>query len=150
MQLQELINEKPRKRTNSDDSPDEGEEEEDRYEEVLGRREYSRLHRLIAISSFVIFGLIPPLVYGFSFRRSVEKRQQYKVLAVYAVSLLCVVLLSIAKAYVSKRRDYVKTLFRYTTMAATASGFSQFVGYLVSQWLEKSGFYDDSPETQRV
>ncbi|CAE6172809.1 unnamed protein product [Arabidopsis arenosa] len=144
--LQELINEKPRRQTNTDDSP----EEEDRYEEVLGRREYSRLHRVIAISSFVIFGLIPPLVYGFSFRRKIEKRQEYKVLAVYAVSLLCIVLLSIAKAYVSKKRDYVKTLFRYTTMATTASGFSQFVGYLVSQWLEKSGFYDDSPETQRV
>ncbi|KAG7541217.1 hypothetical protein ISN45_Aa07g013420 [Arabidopsis thaliana x Arabidopsis arenosa] len=148
--LQELINEKPRRQTNTDDSPEEVEGEEDRYEEVLGRREYSRLHRLIAISSFVVFGLIPPLVYGFSFRRKIEKRQEYKVLAVYAVSLLCIVLLSIAKAYVSKKRDYVKTLFRYTTMATTASGFSQFVGYLVSQWLEKSGFYDDSPETQRV
>ncbi|VYS64151.1 unnamed protein product [Arabidopsis thaliana] len=148
--LQELINEKPRKQTNTDDSPEEGEGEEDRYEEVLGRREYSRIHRVIAISSFVIFGLIPPLVYGFSFRKKMEKRQEYKVLAVYAVSLLCIVLLSIAKAYVSKKRDYVKTLFRYTTMATTASGFSQFVGYLVSQWLEKSGFYDDSPETQRV
>ncbi|AEE85401.1 vacuolar iron transporter (VIT) family protein [Arabidopsis thaliana] len=148
--LQELINEKPRKQTNTDDSPEEGEGEEDRYEEVLGRREYSRIHRVIAISSFVIFGLIPPLVYGFSFRKKMEKRQEYKVLAVYAVSLLCIVLLSIAKAYVSKKRDYVKTLFRYTTTATTASGFSQFVGYLVSQWLEKSGFYDDSPETQRV
>ncbi|XP_010438541.1 PREDICTED: membrane protein of ER body 1-like [Camelina sativa] len=142
--LQELINETPRKRTNTDDS------ETDRYEEVLGRREYSRRHRLVAISSFIIFGLIPPLVYGFSFRRKMEKRQEYKVLAVYAASLLCVVLLSIAKAYASKRRDYLKTLFRYTTMATTASGFSQFVGYLVSQWLERSGFYDDSPETRRV
>ncbi|CAL9227117.1 unnamed protein product [Arabidopsis halleri] len=148
--LQELINEKPRRQTNTDDSPEEVEGEEDRYEEVLGRREYSRLHRVIAISSFVVFGLIPPLVYGFSFRRRLEKGQEYKVLAVYAVSLLCIVLLSVAKAYVSKKRDYVKTLFRYTTMATTASGFSQFVGYLVSQWLEKSGVYDDSPETQQV
>ncbi|XP_010448071.1 PREDICTED: membrane protein of ER body 1-like [Camelina sativa] len=142
--LQELINETPRKRTNTDDSGT------DRYEEVLGKREYSRRHRLIAISSFIIFGLIPPLVYGFSFRSKLEKRQEYKVLAVYAVSLLCVALLSIAKAYASKRRDYLKTLFRYTTMAMTASGFSQFVGYLVSQWLERSGFCDETPESQRV
>ncbi|KAL1203108.1 Membrane protein of ER body 1 [Cardamine amara subsp. amara] len=149
--LQELINEKPKIRINTDDqkhseAADE-EEVEDRYEEVLGRRENSRLHRVIAITSFVIFGLIPPLVYGFSFQRRIEKKQEYKVLAVYAVSLLCVVLLSIAKAYVSKRPEYLKTLFRYTTMATTASGFSQFVGYLVSKWLEKSGFYDDSPQS---
>ncbi|CAA7050200.1 unnamed protein product [Microthlaspi erraticum] len=145
--LQELINEKPRRRTNTDDQKksEAGEEEEDRYEEVLGRRENSRLHRLIAISSFVVCGLIPPVVYGFSFRRRVEKRQEYRTLAVYAVSLVCVVLLSIAKAYVSKRPEYLKTLFRYTAMATTASGLSQFVGYLVSHWLEKSGFYDDSP-----
>ncbi|XP_023635505.1 membrane protein of ER body 1 [Capsella rubella] len=153
LQLQDLINEKPRKRTNTDHAETDQGEGEDRYEEVLGRREYSRLHRVIAISSFIIFGLIPPIVYGFSFRRKMEKRQEYKVLAVYAVSLLCVVLLSIAKAYASKRRDYLKTLVRYTTMATTASGVSQFVGYLVSHWLEKSGFYDDSPvdtTTQRV
>ncbi|VVB11322.1 unnamed protein product [Arabis nemorensis] len=145
--LQELINEKPRKRTRTTDNQTNSEEEGDRYEEILGRREKSKLHSLIAISSFLICGMIPPLVYGFSFRTRIEKRQEYKTIAVYAVSLLCVVLLSIAKAYVSKRPEYLKTLFRYTTMATTASGFSQFVGYLVSQWLEKSGFYDDSPET---
>uniref|UniRef100_A0A1J3HP74 Membrane protein of ER body 1 n=1 Tax=Noccaea caerulescens TaxID=107243 RepID=A0A1J3HP74_NOCCA len=150
--LQELINEKPRRRTNTDDQKkskageeEEEEEEEDRYEEVFGRRENSRLHKLIAISSFVVCGLIPPLVYGFSFRRRIEKSQEYKTLAVYAASLVCVVLLSIAKAYVSKRPEYLKTLFRYTAMATTSSGLSQFVGYLVSHWLEKSGFYDDSP-----
>ncbi|CAH2077739.1 unnamed protein product [Thlaspi arvense] len=146
--LQDLINEKPRIRTNTNEQKDsEEEEEEDRYEENLGRRERSRIHRLIAISSFVVCGLIPPLVYGFSFRRRIEKRQEYKTLAVYAVSMLCIVLLSIAKAYVSKRREYLKTLVRYTAMATTASGLSQFLGYLVSQWLEKSGFYDDFPET---
>ncbi|ESQ54474.1 hypothetical protein EUTSA_v10024733mg [Eutrema salsugineum] len=152
--LQELVNEKPRIRTNNTDdqkkSEAEEEEEEDRYEEILGRRENSRLHRLIAISSFVVFGLIPPLVYGFSFRERVEKRQEYKTLAVYAASILCVVLLSIAKAYASKRREYLKTLFRYTGMATTGSGLSQLVGYLVNQWLEKNGFYDDSPQTLGV
>ncbi|RID78986.1 hypothetical protein BRARA_A01762 [Brassica rapa] len=153
--LQELINEKPKTRTNTDDQKEsdadvEEEEEEDRYVEALGRREKWWFHRLIAISSFVVFGLIPPLVYGFSFRRRVEKRQEYKTLAVYAVSLLCIVLLSVAKAYVSKRREYVKTLFRYTSMATTASGFSTFMGYFVNQWLEKSGFYDESTETPRV
>ncbi|KAF8114537.1 hypothetical protein N665_0036s0065 [Sinapis alba] len=151
--LQELINDKPRRRTNTSDDQKESdaeEEEEDRYVEALGRREKSTLHKLIAISSFVVCGLIPPLVYGFSFRRSIEKRQEYKTLAVYAVSLLCIVLLSVAKAYVSKRREYAKTLFRYTSMATAASGFSTFMGYFVNQWLEKSGFYDESTETQRV
>ncbi|KFK29303.1 hypothetical protein AALP_AA7G115800 [Arabis alpina] len=137
--LQELISEKPRK-GNQENSEEEG----DRYEETLGRRDMSKLHSLIAISSFVVCGMIPPLVYGFSFRTRIERRQEYKTLAVYAVSLVCVVLLSIAKAYVSKKREYLKTLFRYTAMATTASGLSQFVGYLVSQWLQTCGFYDDS------
>ncbi|KAJ0251526.1 Membrane protein of ER body 1 [Hirschfeldia incana] len=151
--LQELTNEKPKTRTNADDKKEsdvEEEEEEDRYVEALGRREKWMFHRLIAISSFVVCGLIPPLVYGFSFRTRVEKRQEYKTLAVYGVSLVCIVLLSVAKAYVSKRREYAKTLFRYTSMATTASGFSTFLGYFVNQWLEKSGFYDETTETPRV
>lgn len=149
--LQELINEKPKTRTNTDDQKESDvEEEEDRYVEALGRRDRWWFHRLIAISSFVVCGLIPPLVYGFSFRRRVEKKQEYKTLAVYAVSLLCIVLLSVAKAYVSKKREYAKTLFRYTSMATTASGFSTFMGYFVNQWLEKRGFYDETTETPRV
>lgn len=151
LQLQELINEKPKTRTNTDDQKESDvEEEEDRYVEALGRRDRWWFHRLIAISSFVVCGLIPPLVYGFSFRRRVEKKQEYKTLAVYAVSLLCIVLLSVAKAYVSKKREYAKTLFRYTSMATTASGFSTFMGYFVNQWLEKRGFYDETTETPRV
>ncbi|KAL7162971.1 hypothetical protein ACSBR2_039136 [Camellia fascicularis] len=38
----------------------------DKYQELLGRRENFLLHATVAILSFLIFGLLPPVIYGFS------------------------------------------------------------------------------------
>ncbi|XP_010555730.1 PREDICTED: membrane protein of ER body 1 [Tarenaya hassleriana] len=138
--LLELRNEKPR-RTET------GEKEEDRYEQTLGRRDKFYLHMFIVIVSFIVFGIIPPLVYGFSFRGT-DKRH-YKATAVLAASLVCIISLAIAKAYVSRTREYFKTVFGYTRLAMGASGVSYIVGDFLNNLLEKYGLYDDVGEARR-
>ena len=76
---------------------DSSETNESRYEEQLGRKEHFFLHAMLAVLSYLVFGLIPPVIYGFTFRESDDR--DYKILAVAAASLLCIVILAIAKAY---------------------------------------------------
>ncbi|XP_054780805.1 membrane protein of ER body 2-like [Prosopis cineraria] len=75
----------------------------DRYYEVLGKRENFFLHACITISSFIIFGLVPPLVYAFTFYESNNK--DLKLAAVAGASAICITLLSIAKAYIQRPRQ---------------------------------------------
>nr|XP_027093218.1 membrane protein of ER body-like protein isoform X3 [Coffea arabica] len=76
---------------------DSSETNESRYEEQLGRKEHFFFHATLAVLSYLVFGLIPPVIYGFTFRESDDR--DYKILAVAAASLLCIVILAIAKAY---------------------------------------------------
>ncbi|KAJ6775707.1 MEMBRANE PROTEIN OF ER BODY-LIKE PROTEIN [Salix purpurea] len=61
-------------------------EQEDRYQETLGRRDNFSLHATLSILSFLIFGLLPPVVYGFSFRKSDDR--DLKLAAVGGASFL--------------------------------------------------------------
>ena len=61
-------------------------QEKDRYEELLGRRTKSRIHILVAVMSYIFFGLIPPLVYAFSFYETGIKN--YKLISVFLGSLV--------------------------------------------------------------
>ena len=115
----------------------------DRYNELLGQRENFFLHAFFAILSFIIFGLVPPVVYGFSFRESDDK--DYKLAAVAGASLLCITLLSIAKAHTKRPNSYVtyfQTVLYYVSTGAVASVLSYIAGQMVNKLMEKLGWFD--------
>ncbi|KAL6006690.1 hypothetical protein ACLOJK_032183 [Asimina triloba] len=117
-------------------SADQSEERLDRYQETLGRRENFRRHVVATVLSYIIFGLIPPVVYGFSFLRSDDK--DYKLIAVAATSFVCIAFLAICKAHVGKApKTYVKTVLYYICLGILASGLSYVAGQLLNQRLEK-------------
>ena len=107
------------------------EEQAGRYWEKLGRREHFRRHVVFSILSCIIFGLLPPVIYGFAFRKSDNK--EYKLIAVAASSLLCVALLEIGKAHVRPQKNYIKSLFYYLGIARTDSGLSYVAGVMIDR-----------------
>ncbi|XP_027183012.1 membrane protein of ER body-like protein isoform X3 [Coffea eugenioides] len=114
---------------------------ESRYKEQLGRKEHFFFHATLAVLSYLVFGLIPPVIYGFTFRESDDR--DYKILAVAAASLLCIVILAIAKAYTRGEHKFVayfKTILYYVTSAVLVSGIAYAVGNLVNKLLERLGW----------
>ncbi|WCJ23192.1 Vacuolar iron transporter (VIT) family protein [Euphorbia peplus] len=57
-------------------------EQENRYEATLGRNGKFPLHATVAIISFVVFGMLAPVIYGFSFRASDDKDLKLAVVGV--------------------------------------------------------------------
>ncbi|XP_013601074.1 PREDICTED: membrane protein of ER body-like protein isoform X2 [Brassica oleracea var. oleracea] len=118
-------------------------QEEGRYKRLLGRRENFTLHVTVAIISFIIMGLLPPIVYYFSFSKT--HNRDYKVASVFGASLLCIVLLALAKAHVrSPRGSHLKSVLKYAMIAVSVSGISYVVGNFVDHLLEKYGWSDGS------
>lgn len=115
---------------------------EDSYEQKLGKRENFWIHGIVVILSFLVFGLVPPVVYGFSFLESDNK--DLKLAAVGGASLICITLLAIAKAYVQETPKYIKTVMYYLTIGIGVSGASYLAGNLVNQLLEKLGLFKSS------
>lgn len=127
-------------------SSEPNEQVEDRYAKTLGRRENFPLHATVAILSFLIFGLIPPVIYGFSFRKS--DNRDLKLAAVGGASLVCVMLLAIGKAHVRRQaRNYVGTVLYYASIAVMASGASYIAGDLLNMLWEKLGWSDSQPSS---
>ncbi|KAL1539821.1 membrane protein of ER body 2-like isoform X4 [Salvia divinorum] len=111
-------------------------EQEDRYRQVLGRRQNFALHAIVAIISYITFGLVPPVVYGFSFRKSDDK--QLKLLMVAAASLVCILVLTVGKAYAQRPpKPYLKTVMTFLILGISVSGVSYAAGGLVERLLEK-------------
>ncbi|KAL0891150.1 hypothetical protein Bca101_015133 [Brassica carinata] len=103
--LKELKEEEPIRETTEVNG-----EEETRYKRLLGRRENFMLHATIAILSFIITGLLPPVVYYFSFKETHNK--DYKVASVFGASLICITFLALAKAHVSEAMPRVLEAIR--------------------------------------
>ncbi|XP_068650211.1 membrane protein of ER body-like protein isoform X2 [Aristolochia californica] len=118
-------------------------EEQSKYYRTLGRRANLRLHVVVAILCYIIFGIIPPVVYGFSFRKSDNK--EYKLIAVAGASFLCILLLSIGKARVQRApKPYIKTILYYISVGVAASGLAYVAGELVRRLLENTGLFDST------
>ncbi|KDP26358.1 hypothetical protein JCGZ_17516 [Jatropha curcas] len=133
--LRELRNEQ------SGGTSDQTNEGVDRYVESLGRRQNFIVHATVAVLSFIIFGLVPPVVYGFSFLKSDNK--DYKLAAVAAASLLCITMLAIAKSYVRKPpKNYIKTVMYYAAAGFLASGVSYIAGEIIRKLIEKFGWFN--------
>ncbi|KAK4351060.1 hypothetical protein RND71_030373 [Anisodus tanguticus] len=115
----------------------------DRYREQLGRRENFTVHAVLVVLSYIIFGLVPPVIYSFSFRKSDDK--ELKIVAVAAASLVCILMLSTGKAYVQKApKPYFKTISAYVILAFTVSGVSYAAGILFKRLMEKLGLFEPS------
>ncbi|CAN6179795.1 unnamed protein product [Urochloa humidicola] len=103
----------------------------------LGRRSKYQLHMVIAIMSYILFGLLPPVIYGLSFRTS--DNRENKMMAVAAASLVGIALLAIGKAHVKTPRTYFATLFYYLSIGFSSSGLSYVAGVLITKLLAHFG-----------
>ncbi|PWA54049.1 hypothetical protein CTI12_AA439420 [Artemisia annua] len=115
-----------------------------KYKELLGEISYFPLHAFFAILSFLVFGIVPPVAYGYVFHATNDK--DYTLVVVSIASLLCVALLAIFKAYINKCTvfDYFKTVAYYIATAVSVSGVSYVVGNLVARLMEEYGLFDTS------
>ncbi|KAJ0035302.1 hypothetical protein Pint_26519 [Pistacia integerrima] len=126
------------------ESPNQLNEEEGRYQKLLGRRGNFPLHASLAVISFLFFGLLPPVIYGFSFRESDNK--DLKLAVVLGVSLICIILLVIAKCHVNKSppKSYIKTILYYLSTGVVVSCVSYLAGELIDKLMEKLGWFDST------
>ncbi|KAI4974407.1 hypothetical protein ZWY2020_047687 [Hordeum vulgare] len=105
----------------------------------LGRRSKARLHMVMALLSYMVFGLLPPVLYGLSFRESNDREN--KMMVVAGASLACIALLALGKAHVHTR-TYFKTLMYYLTIAVSSSGLSYVAGVLIARLLVHYGIIE--------
>lgn len=134
--LRELRNDDPRPTT------DQLNEQEDRYERLLGKRRNYTIHAVVAIISFIVFGLVPPVLYGFTFQKTGDR--DYKLAATAGASLICITLLAIGKGHI-QNRSYIKTVLYYLSIGFAASGASYVAGDLLNELIEKLGWLNPSP-----
>ncbi|XP_055812990.1 membrane protein of ER body 2-like [Solanum dulcamara] len=126
-----------------------GSNQVDRYRELLGQRKHFLLHATFAMLSYFFFGLVPPVIYAFTFRKSDDR--DYKLIAVAAASLLCVIILAAAKAYTrgaNKLRKYFKTILSYVIAAGMTSGVAYAAGHLIKRLMDDLGWFDSKPISQ--
>ncbi|GJX15327.1 membrane protein of ER body-like protein [Tanacetum coccineum] len=64
-----------------------GQESRTKYKELLGRVEHFPLHVFLAILSFLVFGIIPPVAYGYAFHETSDKDFTIMVVAICAVAV---------------------------------------------------------------
>lgn len=92
------------------------------------------MHMFFAILSFLVFGIVPPLAYGYSIQVTNDK--DFTIMVVAAATFVCVGLLAIFKAYIDRCNGlsgYVKFIMYYLTTAVTASSVSYGAGTLVTR-----------------
>ena len=110
--------------------------QQDRYQELLGRRANFVLHLVVVILSFLIFGSVPFVIYGILISKNYNK--EVKLAAVAATSLVCIILLATGKVYTPRQpKSYIKTLSYYVLLAITAAGVSYIAGGLIEDILKK-------------
>ncbi|KAK8937294.1 hypothetical protein KSP39_PZI012409 [Platanthera zijinensis] len=112
----------------------------DCYWMLLGKRENFRLHAAISVASYVLFGLLPPLIYAFLSRENVEK--EFGLIIVAAASLACIALLAIGKAHPSAPSSYFKSLFYYVGLGFAAGGLSYMAGVLIDRFLAQLHLFE--------
>ncbi|KAF5451496.1 hypothetical protein F2P56_026602 [Juglans regia] len=137
--LRDLKNEQSRVTLN------EAEERVDRYLQLLGQKKNFIIHASVAVISFLVFGLVPPVVYGFSFYKS--DNSYLKLAVVAAASLICITILAIAKAYIKRPTRwymYLRTVTYYVSLGVGASGISYLAGYLFKLLADKLGWFESS------
>ncbi|XP_038897301.1 membrane protein of ER body-like protein isoform X2 [Benincasa hispida] len=130
---------------NHESGTDEAEDQEnsERYENVFGDRKNYRLHFGVALLSFVLFGLMPPLVYCFTFCKPEDKI--LKVPTVTIVVVLCIALLGVAKAYIERKTncvEFVNIIGNCVVDALGTSVLTTIGGELIENYIDKAGWFD--------
>ncbi|CAM8894121.1 unnamed protein product [Rhodiola kirilowii] len=124
----------------------------DRYYDTLGRRNHYKRHAVVVVLSFLLFGLIPVVTYGFTFRKS--DNSDYKSLCVLGASIICITLLSIGKAHTKNpprtTKSYFKSITYYLSIAIAASGLSYIAGKLLQELIEKTGWFDTTSSLNSI
>ncbi|XP_057822779.2 uncharacterized protein LOC131035152 isoform X8 [Cryptomeria japonica] len=110
----------------------------DEFIETIGHRFW--FNGFIATVSYLIFGSLAPITYGFSFQKSDDTL--YKFLAASVVSLISIILLALGKARVTKK-SYIKVVILYVVTGFWASIVGFFAGKYIKKLLEKWGFTTD-------
>jgi hypothetical protein len=108
-----------------------------RFKETVGQS--FLLNGCLAFLSFLVFGSLPTLTFGFSFRQS--NNHDYKMLATVVVSVISVVLLGCAKVFAKvTQQSYFATLSALimTGVVAAVAGF--YTGEYFSKLLAQFGF----------
>ncbi|XP_057822771.2 uncharacterized protein LOC131035151 [Cryptomeria japonica] len=105
----------------------------------------------IAIVSYLVFGSLAPITYGFSFQNSDDTL--YKFLAASLVSLISIILLALGKARVANKsynivaqeayKTYIRVVILYVVTGFWASFIGFFAGKYIKKLLEKWGFTTD-------
>ncbi|KAJ6710785.1 FE(2+)/MN(2+) TRANSPORTER PCL1 [Salix koriyanagi] len=114
----------------------------DRYQELLGRRENFLIHATIALLSFLVFGLVLPAVYGFTFMESTDDKN-LKIVAVLVASLLCITILAIGKACIKKpTKKKFRIVLCYFVAGIKAAVVSYVVGDLAKKLIGKLGWFE--------
>ncbi|XP_061952391.1 membrane protein of ER body-like protein isoform X2 [Populus nigra] len=119
-------------------------EQEDRYQETLGRRDNFSFHATVSILSFLVFGLLPPVMYGFLFRKSDDR--DLKLAAVGGASFFCIILLAVGKAHIQRKqpKPYISTALYFFSIGLMASGASYIAGDLIGKLLQKIGGFESN------
>lgn len=115
--------------------PSEGTGEEVRKEEALEKKGKPILGAVAFTLSFLIFGSVPPIVYGFSFRESDDRDQ--KIAAVALATFFCIGLLALLKASVQTPHNYMDTAIQEIAYGYEVSGLSYAIGSVVNKLREK-------------
>lgn len=114
---------------------------------MLGHRENFVIHAIFIVLSYTVFGLVPPTVYGYSFRKSDDK--ELKLIAAAAASLLCIMVLATGKVYAQRPpKSYLKTVTFYVVLGFMVSGVSFAAGQLMNRLLQKLGLFQSSSEVK--
>ncbi|BBN14606.1 hypothetical protein Mp_6g12950 [Marchantia polymorpha subsp. ruderalis] len=96
-----------------------------------------RFNGFLAVFSYILFGLMPPLTYGFSFRN--ESNRDYKMGATSLLALFCIILLGWGKARVTFQSAFKLISTLITTGFVGAIACYQ-AGDYVSMLLDYIGF----------
>ncbi|XP_076921768.1 membrane protein of ER body-like protein [Bidens hawaiensis] len=129
----------------STEQTSDNQEARNKYKDLLGSVEHFPLHAFFAILSFLVFGVIPPVVYGYSFHETNDT--DFTMVIVAGVSFVCVGLLAIFKARIERCTTfsgYVKTITYYLSTAVATSGVSYAVGNLAKRLIEELGLFETS------
>lgn len=130
-----------KKHESRQDEPEDREAE--RYEDVFGDRKNYGLHFTVAILSFVLFGLVPPLVYGFTFCKPEDKI--LKIPTVTIVTVFCTGLLGVGKAYIQKATncvEYVNIIGKCIVDAIGTSVLTTLGGDLIEKYFEQARWFE--------
>ncbi|XP_006413022.2 membrane protein of ER body 1 [Eutrema salsugineum] len=111
--------------------------EKDPYSILLGNVKNRVRHCAVVVVSFLCFGVIPLYLFYVLSIKGTDKGH-YNAALVLSGTLVCVIALSLAKAYAFKMEKKLQTVLQYTAMAIGASALA----FMATNQFRKNGFHE--------